>query len=123
MTAPDGKRQRYHRLADASSVTGQNMSSLLATLKELQADSVARRQLLAAYHARFAEVARVERLACTGVTFFDWESADPFALLRRALDESPAFQHMFIDALREHPSSLARPWHIISVFDRIHARQ
>ena len=93
------------------------MSALRDVLATLQADAPSRRQLFAAYHARFNEVARVDRLPCTDGTFFNWEYADPFALLRITLEESPALQQVFIDALRKYPNSPTNPWHVVTAFD------
>jgi len=117
MAESETKRQRHRRLAHAISISGQTVSALRDVLATLQADTISRRQLLAGYHTRFNEVARVDRLPCTDGTFVNWEYADPFALLRLTLEESPAFQQVFIDALRKYPNSPTNPWHVVAAFD------
>ena len=117
MAESETKRQRYRRLAHATSISGQTVSALRDVLATLQADAISRPQLLAAYHTRFHEVARVERLPCTHGTHFNWQYADPFALHRLILELSPAFPQVFIDARRKYPNSPTHPWHVVAAFD------
>ena len=88
------------------------LSGLLEVLQTLKI-SVEAHELQFANQIHFEAVCLTEQIQLADASFFNWEFADPYLLVQRALQESPSLRGAYARAAAANPG----PWSLVIGFD------
>ena len=92
-------------------------ANLTRILARLEGKSQSKRNVVNARHAKFTSVKHVIRVPLQEGGHFDWSICHPGLLLTRVVEDSPALQAAFKEALRTSPCGPQHPWRLMVGFD------
>lgn len=120
MEGPDAKRRRVQRLQSllhTGGISEKGLRHLLKKAGEEPLPSASRYELQRANAAIFQEVKHVEEMPLVDGGSWQWELAHPCKVLQWAVDNHPALNDLYADAIARYPCSPEQPWHIVLGFD------
>ncbi len=86
--------------------------------RNMNLDAVSKHAVRDAFLDRTKAMGLTTRMPlASGEGHFDWFFVNPNALVSNLVAESAELQRAFAEALRRHPSSMARPWRLVLGFD------
>ena len=113
----DGSEAKIARLQRVISLGTTSDAALAKLLQRLEGKQPNKNSLTAARRAKFASMKHVIRVPLQEGGHFDWSMCHPGLLVTRLVEDSPALQAAFKEALRNNPCGPQRPWRLLVGFD------
>ena len=113
----DGAHAKLARLQNVISMGTTSDANLTRIMERLEGKSLGRRIVQDARRTKFDSVKHVIRVPLQEGGHFDWSICHPGLLLTRVVEDSPALQAAFKEALRASPCGPQRPWRLMVGFD------